>query len=231
MTRQEPAARRARAQAERVAPVVHTSSTRRALRGAGSALQTRGGCASRCQRLLPTCRPPPSRRRHGLNATPANSATATAISSAGSKPLHRQRPGPGGTGTTASADSARGRARSIAPAATSARASRRPNLSPCTTRRATPPNGEAESARSTPGGPGSTTRGADASSDSQRSQSKPSPSGREPHAAQSGGARSETSSARGPAILSRGCSSVRCEWRDPSDEVGSGRALIRELQS
>ena len=58
-------------------------------------------------------------------------------------------------------------------------------------RRATPSNGEAATARSTPGGPGSITRGAAARSASHRSQSTISSGRAQPHAAQSGGAISE----------------------------------------
>ena len=193
--------RNAFAQAASVAPVVQTSSTRRAVPGAAATARTVGGSASRCRRLRPTCRRPRSLRRHFRSGIPDRSATAIASSSAGSKPRQRHLNAPAGTGTTASgssftgseASSLGGRACSIASAATPARASRRPNFSPWTSCRATPSNGDAETARSTPDGPASRTRGATASSFRQRSQSVRSPCGVVPQAGQIGGATSETS--------------------------------------
>jgi hypothetical protein len=205
MTRREPPSRRACAQADRVAPVVQTSSMSSACLGQVAAAHIVGGFASRSHLLRPTCRRPRPRRRQSTSGSCARSARASAISSAGSKPRQRQRQGPAGTGTTAPPSSCGGSARSMAAAASPARDNRRPNLRPRTSPRAGPSNGEAATARSRPGGPRSITRGAVARSRSQRSQRTASGGQPVPQAAHSGGATSETRVRRctGPAFAAR----------------------------
>ena len=176
-----------------VAPVVQTSSTSSASRGASAVAQTAGGSASRSERRRPTWRRPPAAAQARAQGHPGRARPlAIAISSAGSNPRQRQRQGPAGTGTTPAAARRSGSARSIASAATPASASLRANFSPWTTNRATPSKGEATTARSTPGGPGldhPRSRGELRLAAAHRG---PTSSGRaEPQAAQSGGAASE----------------------------------------
>ena len=74
-------------------------------------------------------------------------------SSAGSNPRQRQRHGAAGTGITVARSSSTGQASRIAPAATRASASRRPNLRPWASSRAIPSNREAATESETPDGP------------------------------------------------------------------------------
>src|SRR5262245_47978705 len=86
-------------------------------------------------------------------------------------------------------------ARSMTPAAMTANESLRPYLRPCTTWRATPSKGAAETARSMPAGPGSRTTGAASSSIAHRTQIALSSGRAAPQAAHRGGASSEASCA------------------------------------
>jgi len=170
ITRSHPASLRAEAQADRVAPVVCTSSTRSTRVGTGPTARTRGGSASLARRCLPTWRGPWARRRQATYGRQPSVARARAISSAGSNPRQRHRHGAAGTGTTVPPSSSAGQAARITSAATRARTSRRPNLRPWASSRATPSNREAATASVTPLGPLSISGLARASAARQRPQ-------------------------------------------------------------
>jgi len=151
-TRAAPAERSAPAQAERVAPVVSTSSSRTALRGALPRTRTAGGRAIRCARRLPSWRPPP-RDRQSLSCMLARSASASAISPVGSKPREIDRSGAAGTGTRSPLSRLCGASQWIRAPIRSATGRSRRNLRAATRSRATPSCGAEDQTRSRPGGP------------------------------------------------------------------------------
>ena len=133
--------------------MVRTSSTRRTLRGTSPLAWMRGGWPMRWARRLPTWRPPPLRARQGLSGSPVRSASAAAISAAGSKPRCAERSGAVGTGTIVPLSRSAGASHWMRSAISSATGSRRRNFSAVTRSRATPSCGAEDQARSMPGGP------------------------------------------------------------------------------
>lgn len=186
-TRMAPASLRARAQDERVAPVVSTSSIRRTLRGTCPRAWIRGGWPMRSARRLPTWRPPPRRMRQELSGSSVRCARAAAISAAGSKPRRAERRGAVGTGTIVPLRIVPGTSQWMRSTIRSATGRRRRNLSAATRSRATPSWGAEDQARSSPGAPKPSRGSASASRREQRVQSVASGRQVRPHAAQSGG--------------------------------------------
>jgi hypothetical protein len=147
-THTAPAASSSVAHAERVAPVVTTSSTRTTRAGGGWTTRTRGGEANRSLRERPTCRAPWRRRRQRATGIPARRPISLANRSAGSKPRQARRSGSAGTGTRVPSRSPRGASATVRLAMSAATGSRRLNLIAATSSLATPSYGRAAQARS-----------------------------------------------------------------------------------
>ena len=189
VTRIAPEERRARAQEERVAPVVRTSSIRRTLRGTWPRAWIRGGWPMRWARRLPTWRPPPRRVRQASRGSSARRARAPAISAAGSKPRIAERRGAVGTGTRAPLSRVAGASHWMRSAIRSATGSRRRNFRAATSSRATSSCGDADQALSSPAAPTPTKGSVAASRRAQRLQRTASWRHPRPQVAQSGGTR------------------------------------------
>lgn len=172
-----------------MAPVVRTSSIRRALRGTSPLVWIRGGWPMRWARRLPTWRPPPRRARQVLSGSPACWARAPAISAAGSNPRKAERNGAVGTGTIVPLSRVAGASQWMRSAISSATGSRRRNLRAATKSRATPSCEAEDQVRSSPGGPEPIRGSAAASRRAQRLQIAASGRQLRPQAAQSGGTR------------------------------------------
>lgn len=209
--RTDPASRRAWAQDERVAPVVSTSSTRRALRGTSPRVPMTGGWPMRCARRFPTWRPPPLRTRQGRSGAPRRSASAAASSPAGSNPRRNDRSRAAGTGTTVPPSRSRGASQRMRSAISSATGSRRRNFSPLTRSRATPSCGAEDQARSTPAGPAPEMEMAAARRRAQRVQTTSRGGHERPQAAHSGGTSPQATACRSSTV--RSCGLAARAWR------------------
>ena len=194
-----------------MAPVVRTSSINRTLRGTSPLVRIRGGWPMRWARRLPTWRPPPRRARQVLSGRLVLSASAVAISAAGSKPRRAERRGAVGTGTIVPLSRVPGASHWMRSAISSATGGRRRNLSAATSSRAVPSCGAADQARSSPAAPLPSKGSAAASRRAQRLQRIACGRQLRPQAAQSGGTKAVASAWK--KLTCRSLASLARVWR------------------
>jgi hypothetical protein len=207
-----------------VAPVVRTSSIRRTLRGTLPRAWIWGGWPMRWARRLPTWRPPPRRARQVLSDRPVLSASAAAISAAGSKPRRAERRGAVGTGTIVPLSRVPVASHWMRSAISSATDNRRRNLRAATRSRATASWGADDQARSSPGAPAPTRGSAAARRRAQRLQMTACARQLRPQAAQSGGARAVARTWR--TVTRRSLAGGARVWRAKGEM--SVRSLLRD---
>lgn len=178
----------------------------------------------RSERRLPTWRPPPLRARQAWTGSLVRSASAAAISAAGSKPRRAERSGAVGTGTIVPLKIVLGASHWMRSAIRSATGRRRRNLRAVTRSRATPSWGAEDQARSSPGAPEPSSGSAAASRRAQRVQSVASGRQARPQAVQSGGTTAAATAWR--SFMARSSGPAARVWR--AECQMSVRTLCRE---